>query len=374
MSEHNNIVDLEKQASHEITIPGDDAVVNESNEEAEAKITCCRRYWTGLVTFYNTNSFLVKAVLAILIALAYPRLGAKYVQPQITATWIAVVFIFLMSGLGLKTKEFTHALTRVWFILFVQCFNFFAVSLIIFGTTRLFISVGAIAKPLGDGMTMCACLPMTINMITVLTVSSDGCEASSVFNAAFGNVVGVLLSPLLILGYLGVEGDLKVARIFLKLLLRVLVPIFIGQILQKFAKKYIDYVRPYFKSTQEWCLVFIIYTVFCSTFQREDVPEVGQVALMIVIQFALLVGVMILAWFSLAILFKNDPRLIVTGLFACTHKTVAMGVPLIHAIYEADPNVGLYTLPLLVWHPTQLLVGSFLAPRLAAYVKRKEGN
>merc|ERR1712232_1388757 len=55
-------------------------------------------------------------------------------------------------------------------------------------------------------------------------------------------------------------------------------------------------------------------------------------------------------------------------------KTVAVGVPLINTIYDHNPNVGLYTLPLLVWHPTQLLVGSFLAPRLAAFVKREEAR
>jgi hypothetical protein len=49
-----------------------------------------------------------------------------------------------------------------------------------------------------------------------------------------------------------------------------------------------------------------------------------------------------------------------------------MGVPLINAIYESDPLVGLYTLPLLVWHPMQLLVGSFLAPKLLAFVKSEQ--
>ena len=45
-----------------------------------------------------------------------------------------------------------------------------------------------------------------------------------------------------------------------------------------------------------------------------------------------------------------------------------MGVPLIGAIY---PGRGLYLLPLLVWHPAQLVVGSFLAPKLAAWVDRQ---
>ena len=49
-----------------------------------------------------------------------------------------------------------------------------------------------------------------------------------------------------------------------------------------------------------------------------------------------------------------------------------MGVPLINAIYESNPLVGLYTLPLLIWHPMQLVIGSAIAPRIAKYVERKE--
>jgi sodium/bile acid cotransporter 7 len=49
-----------------------------------------------------------------------------------------------------------------------------------------------------------------------------------------------------------------------------------------------------------------------------------------------------------------------------------MGVPLINAIYENNPLVGLYTLPLLIWHPMQLVVGSFLAPKLNQWVQEEK--
>lgn len=48
-----------------------------------------------------------------------------------------------------------------------------------------------------------------------------------------------------------------------------------------------------------------------------------------------------------------------------------MGIPLINAIYEGNPAIGLYTLPLLIWHPMQLVIGTMLAPKLAAFVERE---
>ena len=90
---------------------------------------------------------------------------------------------------------------------------------------------------------------------------------------------------------------------------------------------------------------------------------------MIVFQFLLLVSFMLLAWF--VVLRGFAPRQRVMGLFGCTHKSVAMGIPLINAIYESDnPNLGLYTLPLLIWHPMQLVIGTFVSPYLAAYVAK----
>ena len=48
-----------------------------------------------------------------------------------------------------------------------------------------------------------------------------------------------------------------------------------------------------------------------------------------------------------------------------------MGVPLITTIYDKDPNIGPYTLPLLIWYPMQLLICSFFIPPLRAFVKSR---
>ena len=48
-----------------------------------------------------------------------------------------------------------------------------------------------------------------------------------------------------------------------------------------------------------------------------------------------------------------------------------MGIPLITTIYDRDPNIGPYTLPLLIWYPMQLLICSLLIPPLRSYVKSR---
>ncbi|CAB9510746.1 bile acid cotransporter 7 [Seminavis robusta] len=353
------------------TIIRDDDNNNNTQDLEEPKPTC----WERFVKFYWANEFVILIVIVILLARAYPPLGAVYLAPHITATWIAVVFIFIMAGLGLKTEELTNAFKQIRFNLFVQTFNFGLISVTVFGVSRLLIELGILDRALADGMVVCACLPLTINMVCVLTKSAGGDEAAAIFNAAFGNMCGVFLSPVLILGYLGVTGDVDLFQVFYKLCLRVVLPVAIGQLLQKFSKTVVQFVKlhkPKFKQAQQYALVFIVYTVFCRTFNSDEgKSEVGDIFLMILFQFLLLVFFMIVAWILLGWFFPKSPELRVMGLFGCTHKTVAMGVPLINAIYESSPYVGQYTLPLLIWHPMQLLLGSFLVPKLVAFVERE---
>lgn len=336
-----------------------------------------RRAWSAWQRLYARHSFLLLVVFAILLAYAYPPLGAVYLVPDVTATWLAVIFIFVLSGMGIKTEEFAKAFTRLSFNAFVQLFNFGAVSGLVFGVSRLLVRAGALPQTLADGMTICASLPITVNMVLVLTKSAGGDEPAAIFNAAVGNLAGVFLSPALILGYLGVSGTVDLAGVFFKLGCRVVLPLAVGQLLRNCVPPVRDFVARHkkrFKKAQECCLVFIVYTVFCKTFRDGSDVGVGDVAVMIAVQFCMLGLVMTLAWTLLRLLFRDAPRLQAMGLFGCTHKTVAMGVPLINAIYEADPRVGLYTLPLLIWHPMQLVLGTAVAPRVAAYVRRREGE
>jgi sodium/bile acid cotransporter 7 len=91
---------------------------------------------------------------------------------------------------------------------------------------------------------------------------------------------------------------------------------------------------------------------------------------MTVIEVHLLLLFQVIAWILLRSLFHNEHRAMrVTGLFCCTQKTVALGIPLINAMFEDSPYLGIYSLPLLVWYVSQFLIGSFLAPKLRYFVE-----
>lgn len=215
---------------------------------------------------------------------------------------------------------------------------------------------------------------MAINMVIILSNTSHGDEGVAVLNSALGNLLGVFLSPLLITGYLGVSGDVDLVDIFYKLAIRVVVPLVVGQVLQKMSKTVSEFANTYktqLSKSQMYALLFVVYTVFCDSFANQSNVAIGYFLLVLLFQFLLLIFFTVVAWYVLRFLYRDEPELRVTGLFACTYKTISLGVPIINALYEGSPNLALYILPALMWYPLQLVIGSFLAPKLREFVRRE---
>ena len=133
-------------------------------------------------------------------------------------------------------------------------------------------------------------------MVLVLTKSAGGEKASAIFNAAFGNMAGVFLSPVLILGYLGVTGNAQLEEVFYKLAVSAVVPVVFGQLLEKccppavaFNKKH----KKHLERAQQLALVFIVYTVFCRTFEQDTESDIADTFIMIDVQFCLLCMVIV---------------------------------------------------------------------------------
>lgn len=173
---------LDKKEDTAPTTTATASASNDNENDNDSAPSCLQR----LVAFYFANEFLILIITAILLARAYPPIGAEYLAPEITATWLAVCIIFVMAGLGLKTEEFKNAFGQIWFNLTIQLYNFGVVSSVVYGVTRGLEAANILSKDLADGMVIGASLPMTINMVLVLTKSSGGDESLAIVNAAAG--------------------------------------------------------------------------------------------------------------------------------------------------------------------------------------------
>lgn len=336
----------------------------------------CTRLWKAWCSLYSSQDFLIQIIIAICLAKAYPPLGADYLQPKITASWVAVIFIFILSGWALPTEDFGRAITHWRFCLLVQTFCFGVDSVVGFGVATFLLKVNAVSEPLANGLVVCSCLSVSINVAIILTTNCGGDVASSIFNTAVSNVLGVVLSPLLILGYLGFTGDVDLPTVLYQLALKVIVPLFVGQCIRNFVPGAVPFSVEHkwlMKKLQQWALVYIIYTVFCKEFAKQGGAIGGaEIVIMIFVVAGCFFFLLGLAWFVFGLFFSHEPKMRISGLFGSTQKTISMGVPLINSMFGNDPNIASITLPLLIWFNLQLIVGSLITPRMLAWVQREQ--
>jgi len=111
-------------------------------------------------------SLLFNVFVVLIIAYIHPTLANDYLAPKITASWIAVIIIFLCSGLKMKTSALKGAAKEVVFHFYVQFYNFGIISLILYLWSRFLKSMGY-NEALADGFVILGSLPMTVNMIIV---------------------------------------------------------------------------------------------------------------------------------------------------------------------------------------------------------------
>ena len=83
-------------------------------------------------------------------------------------------------------------------------------------------------ESLSDGLVILGSLPLTVNMIIIFTSSAGGDELSAIINASLSNILGVFLTPALLLLYLSKSSEIDPIPVVLKLCYRILIPIIIG--------------------------------------------------------------------------------------------------------------------------------------------------
>jgi sodium/bile acid cotransporter 7 len=81
---------------------------------------------------------------------------------------------------------------------------------------------------------------------------------------------------------------------------------------------------------------------------------------------ALLFSVVMLLALLAARMMRLSPSDRIAALFCAPQKTLASGVPMANLIFSANPALGLILLPVMFYHPIQLMVGALLIDVLKA--------
>lgn len=319
----------------------------------------------------RNNWFIIGIVIAIIFAKLYPDIGSKggILKPEITVKYVAVFIIFFNSGLSLKTEEFTKAIFQVKIHAFIQGFTFILFPLLMQALATL-LATGPFDRFLLEGLKVLGCMPPPVSSAVILTKAAVGNEAAAIFNSAFGSFLGIFVTPALILMVVGSRADVPVTTIISQLCLTVVVPLIAGQVLRRFVRVWLERRHIPFSTLGSAILLLIIYTTFCDTFSHKDFTidaiNLLSIVFLIVITQSLLLTVIffVVSWKPLGFHAADCPAL----MFCATHKSLTLGIPIIKIVFSGDAAMSLMSIPLLVYHPTQILLGSLLVPSLRGWL------
>lgn len=309
--------------------------------------------------------FLIGMGVAVALAWLVPDPGAKggSLHPEILNK-LGVSLIFFLHGLTLSFASM-KAGARNWRLhLLVQLctFGFFP----LLGMLLIFGSGPALDQDLRTGLFFLCALPSTVSSSVALTATAHGNVPGAVFNATLSSLIGVLLTPLWLGLVLGATGHtLPFASVLLDLTLWLVLPLFIGQALRPWLGELASRHKPRIAVLDRVTILLLVYTSFCDSV-KAGVWSTGRASLLIatLASFVLLgLALLFVTALSRALGFTLPDR--IAALFCGSKKTLASGVPMARLIFGAHPGLGVILLPIMIYHPLQLVVGGWLAGRFA---------
>jgi len=328
--------------------------------------------------FVSKNFFLLGMAAAVSFAKLFPQLGknGSILHPELFIGKYGVTVIFLLSGLSLKLSELTNAFANVKLNSLIQICTFgawpFLIGLPLTRGIEMFFPA-LLPKPLLEGLLILTCLPTTINMCILLTSTSGGNVATALCNTVISNLLGIFLTPALLLRFFGQTIQLPFVELVSKLCNKVLLPVAVGQALRATpVKAFYSNHSGFFKRLQEMVLLGIVWNAFCEAFTKGLGLDLSHaVVLLIMLPLLHICSLVTLFSFFKSKFLNNTPGEAVAATFCSAHKTLAFGLPLINTIFEGNPSLASYCAPIMLIHPLQLVIGSLFSPYFRKYTEEK---
>lgn len=314
--------------------------------------------------------FLLSMVGATVMAWAFPNPGAAggWLHPELV-TKAGVALIFFLHGVALSFDALKAGTLRWPLHVLVQTSTFLMFPLL--GLMLNAVLGDALSQELKLGLFFLCALPSTVSSSVAMTATAHGNVAGAVFNATLSSVLGVFLTPLWIAFVLKTGGQSHpIGPVILDLVRWLILPLAVGQSCRPWLAAWAKRNKPRIGLVDRATIVLLVYTSFCDSFKQEvwtgnSIGQLGLIAAISALLFALAMGVMARA--AKLMNFSREDE--IAAMFCGSKKTLASGVPMAKLIFGAHPGLGLILLPIMIYHPLQLIVCGVLAQRWGKEVR-----
>ena len=208
-------------------------------------------------------------------------------------------------------------------------------------------------------------LPTTVSTAIVFTAVAGGNTGGAVFNATLSNLLGIALTPLWTRWLMQAGGrSLPLGPVILDIALLLLVPLAAGQALRPWLGRWADARRARLAAVNSGIVLFIVYAAFAGSVRAGVWERYGASTILLAVAGVLLLFGVVMGAVALTVraarLDRGDAS---AALFCASQKTLAAGVPMAQLMFGANPGLGLILLPVMLYHPLQLMVHGLMAMR-----------
>ncbi|KAI1281403.1 sodium bile acid symporter [Xylaria sp. FL0933] len=368
------------------------------------------------LSFIIDNWLVIGFGVAAVLGYFFPHVAARggTIRSEYSILYGGIGLIFLINGAQLspeKLKE--HALNWRLHIV-VQGTNLVLIPVIQLILVYIIIAAGGITSGNVDasilvGMIIVACIPTTVASNVVMTRNAGGDEAASIIEVVIGNVIGAVISPFLIYGFLPNTPELESLRpatpstlgpvyvgVLMQLGLSVLLPLAVGQGLRWTFPKQTSWVLRtfYLAKLASVLMVLVAWSTFSGAFETGALTELPKSSVIFNVFFNIAeylfftiichyiaypplaltrllnaymadskIGSRLPEVLRRAITVKRMSReLVVAVCFCGAAKTTSVGIPLAAALWSKQDNFTISSIqvPVLLYTVEQVFIAQFL--------------
>ncbi|KZD24814.1 bile acid:sodium symporter family protein [Tardiphaga robiniae] len=308
------------------------------------------------------DQFLLWLTATVALAAVLPARGdaAVYVDHTVTA---AVALLFLLYGARLSPTAVKEGLLH-WRLQ----------SMVFSSTYLLFPLVGVAASlalrpylpaDLATGLLFMCLLPSTVQSSIAFTAIARGNVPAALCSASVSNLLGVVLTPILVALLLSSAGSGFSLVAFEEIAAQIVAPFVVGQLIRPWVGAWLLSHSRLTSTVDRGSVLLIVYAAF-SAGMVEGIwgqLSVGTLAAILAIDLAVLAVVIVSTmlasrWMGFSI---EDEIAIV---FCGSKKSMASGIPMAAILFPGHA-LGLIVLPIMLFHQAQLFVCAILARRYA---------
>jgi sodium/bile acid cotransporter 7 len=308
------------------------------------------------------DTFLLLLVAVVVLATLLPARGTA-AGVLSWATKIVIALLFLLYGTRLSPQQAWHGVRQWKLHLLVLATTFVAFPLL--GLAARVLVPSILTDDLYTGLLFLCLVPSTVQSSIAFTSIARGHVSAAIVSASLSNIVGVVLTPLLVLVLMPLGGAPRVDGSAVgDIVLQLLAPFAVGQLLRPWLAPVVTRHTVLTNAVDRGSILLIVYAAF-SVGMAEHIwssVQPWRVVAVAVVSTLLLAVVLVLTRLMgrLAGLDRGDAIVL---LFCGSKKSLASGLPMALVLFPAG-SVGLIMLPLMLFHQIQLFVCAVIANRL----------